>query len=115
MAEVSQHDTIIYTDHRAALGITKQVTFSTTSTDNFNFRLVRVSDYVQRFRLDIKHKPGKLHIIPDVLSRLATTNENPTMKQKKGKLNALFIITLIELQDDFKQRFSNGVTGWIRS
>ena len=88
MVEASQHPTIVYTDHGAALGIAKQVTLSTTSTDKLNLRLVRASDYVQRFRLDIRHKPGKLHIVPDALSRLETTNVDTSMKEDQGELDS---------------------------
>lgn len=107
MVEASQHTTIVYTDHGAALGIAKQVTLSTTSTDKLNLRLVRASDYVQRFRLDIRHKPGKLHIVPDALSRLATSNQDPTMSEE-GELDVLFTTSMVSLHDDFRKVISNG-------
>lgn len=49
----------MYTDHGAALGIAKQITLSTSSTDKLNLRLIWASDYMQRFSLIIHHKPGK--------------------------------------------------------
>lgn len=82
--------TIIYTTYEIALGIAKQVTLFTFSTDKFNLRPVRAFDYVQNFRFDIRHKPGRLHIIPNVLSRLTTTNNDFMMKQNKGELDVLF-------------------------
>ena len=103
LIEASQHPTVVYTDHGAALGIAKQVTLSTSSTDKLNLRLVRASDYIQRFRLDIRHKPGRLHVVPDALSRLATTNEDPTMQNKdEGELDVLFTTSLVELSQDFR-------------
>ncbi len=39
-----------------------------------NLCLVRTSQFLQQFRLDVRHKPGKEHIIPDALSRLASMN-----------------------------------------
>ena len=63
--------TIIYTDHGAALGIAKQTTMSTSSTAKLNLRLIRASEYIQRFRnLEFRYKPGKQYIIPDALSYL---------------------------------------------
>ena len=63
--------TIIYTDHGSALGIAKQTTLTTSSTDKMNLRLVRASDYIQRFRnIEFRYKQGARHIIPDALSRL---------------------------------------------
>ena len=110
LIEASQTPTIVYTDHGAALGIAKQTTLTTTSTDKLNLRLVRASDYIQRFPLDIRHKPGKLHIVPDALSRLATTNSDPTMGNE-GELDVLtvdvlFTTSLVEMSDDFRQRLS---------
>lgn len=35
-----------------------------------NLWLVKVSQFLQQFKLDLCHKPGKKHIIPDVLSQL---------------------------------------------
>ena len=98
--------TVIYTDHGAALGIAKQTSLSTSSTDKLNLRLVRASDYIQRFNLDIRHKPGKQHIVPDALSRLASDNINAP--DHDGELDALFTVSLVEMDPDFKQRILDG-------
>lgn len=60
--------TIIHTDHGANIGIVKQISLFTMSTEKLNLRLIRASEYLQRFNLDIRHKPGKQHIVPDALS-----------------------------------------------
>ena len=39
-----------------------------------NVRLIIASQFLSQFRLDIRHNPGKEHIIPDALSRLASAN-----------------------------------------
>lgn len=39
-----------------------------------NLRLVRASHFLQYFELDVRYKLGKKHIIPDALSRLASSN-----------------------------------------
>jgi len=63
--------TIVYTDHTAALGIAKQILMTTLSTAKTNLRVVRASDFLQRFRnLEIRHKLGNKYIVPDALSRL---------------------------------------------
>ncbi len=46
------------------------------STMRLNVRLVRASQFLNGFRLTVRHKPGKEHIVPDALSRLASTNSN---------------------------------------
>ena len=74
LVESSSIPTVIYTDHGAALGIAKQTMLTTSSTDKLNFRLIRASDYIQRFNAELWHKSGAQHIIPDALSRLASLN-----------------------------------------
>ena len=39
-----------------------------------NLWLVTASQFLHQFRLDFRHKPNKEHIIPNALSRLASTN-----------------------------------------
>ena len=61
---------IIYIDHSATTFVVKQIKLTTNNSNKFNFRLIRASIYVSQFEFDVKHRPGKLHVIPDVLSRL---------------------------------------------
>lgn len=63
-------------DHDAILEIAKQILLSTCSTDNLNLRLMQVSKYLQRFYIKICYKSGNQHIVPDILSWLASTNLN---------------------------------------
>ena len=97
---------IIYIDHGAALGIAKQTSLSTSFTDKLNLRLVRASDYIQRFNLDIRHKFGKQHIVSDALFRLVSDNINAL--DHDGELDALFTVSLVEMDSDFKQRILDG-------
>lgn len=62
-----------------------------------NLRLVRASQFLQQFQLDVRHKPGKKHIIPDALSRLASASRYPDPEH--SELDALFIYntTLVEM------------------
>ena len=63
-----------------------------------NLRLVRASQFLQQFKLDVCHKPGKKHIILDALSRLASTNTRHSDPQH-SELDALFTYntTLVEI------------------
>lgn len=119
MVESSEHHTIIYTDHAATLGIMKQTSLNTTSTEKLNLRLVKASEFLQRFRLDVRYKPGKTHFMPDALSKLVSreTKRQPYDQQDEGILDTLHAVALetwalatsmVELSDDFKQRVREG-------
>ena len=63
--------TMVYTDHGSALPIAKQTTLSTSSTIRLNLRVVRASEYIQRFRnIEFRYKPRAKYIVLDVVSRL---------------------------------------------
>ena len=97
--ESSQVKIIIQTDHSAIIDILQQSSItSTTSTMRLNLRLVRVSQFLQQFRLDVRHKLRKEHIVPDALSRLASANSSPT-DVRHSELDALFLYntTLVKI------------------
>jgi len=71
MVEAVDKPTIVQTDHSATPSIIRQVKLTTSSTDKLNLRLIRASQYLSQFELDIRYKPGKTHIVPDALSRLS--------------------------------------------
>ena len=116
MIEASRHDTVIYTDHSAAVSLVRQTSLNTTSVDKLNLRLIRASEYLQRFRLDVRYKPGKVNIVPDALSRLASRDYKPS----DSSLDSLyadvspivsvccFPVSLVEMNDDFRQRLLRG-------
>ena len=113
----SSPTTIMYTDYGAALGIAKQTTLTTSSTAKLNLRLVRASDYIQRFHnLHFRHKPGKQHIVPDALSRLNSSSSTcPDTSGHEGELNALYgfaytTTVLVELHPDLKKQLLDGYT-----
>ena len=105
MAE-SSPKTIVYTDHGAALQIAKQTSLTTSSTAKLNLRLIRASDYMQRFRnLELRHKPGAQHVVPDALSRLRPNNVEAD--HSEGELDALWahaytVSTLVEMSTELK-------------
>ena len=112
---------VIYTDHSAAVQISRQTTLSTSSTDKLNLRLVRASQYLSGFNLAVRHKAGKANIVPDALSRLQADVEPD---EKQAVLESLYgstvstlaeqvvplevvpvyHTTLVEMNDDFKKR-----------
>ena len=71
--------TIIFTDHAAAVGLSNQTSLvTTTCTDKLNLKLVRASAYLSQFRLRVIYRPGKIHFVPDALSRLqGAPNDRP--------------------------------------
>jgi len=66
--------TIVYTDHAAAVEIEHQFNLNTITVKKLNLRLVRASEYLQRFQLKIQYKSGKTNIISDTLFRLFSSN-----------------------------------------
>ena len=116
--------TIIYTDHSAAVPISRQTTLTTSSTDKLNLRLVRASQYLSSFNIALRHKAGKSNVVPDALSRLPAHIPQMDDVNKEGILDILYghpvkvaneeldgiptqvtyHVTLVEMSDDFKQR-----------
>ena len=103
---------VVYTNHDVALDIVKQIFFSSSSTNKLNLRLIRVSNYFQRFNLDIRHKSDKQHIVSNALFRLAFANIEIRIEaiDVEEKLDALFIISLVELDEDFRQKIIESYT-----
>lgn len=104
--------TVLYTDHGSALDIAKQISLSTSSTAKLNLRLIRASEFIQRFRnLEFRHKPGREYIVSDALSRLfnfAATEVAICEEIVEGELDALhgyvyIIISLVELSPELRK------------
>ena len=72
MIEAFIYKIITYTGFFAAFFIIRQTSFNIISVEKLIFRLVKTSEYFQRFRFEILYKPGKANIIPEVLFRSAT-------------------------------------------
>lgn len=71
----SHHPIVVLTDHESTKGIVNHSTLNTTSTDRANRRLINAAIYLDAYRLDVVHLPGRLNLVPDALSRLATSDE----------------------------------------
>lgn len=115
MVDALEHKTIVYTDHSATLSIIRQTTLTTSSTDKLHLRLIRASQYLSQFRLDVRHKAGKLHFVPDALSRLQVRKDRAMTetKQEESTLDSLTTYadsatTLIALDESFKDRLHEG-------
>jgi hypothetical protein len=70
----------IFTDHGAITGIVKQKSMETESIERSNLLLIRASNYLQSFNLEIMHKLRIKHIVLDAFSRLqAAKSQKPTI------------------------------------
>ena len=80
-----------------------------SSTMRMNVRLIRASQFLRKFHLIVRHKPGKKHIIPDALSRLASTNSSGH-DAEYAELEALFVYhtTLMRINPDLVKRILDG-------
>ena len=118
MVESSEQPTRIYTDHAASLGIVKQTSLNTVSVEKLNLRLVRASEYLQRFRLDVRYKPGRSHFMPDALSRFASCeSKRRPDAEHEGVLDVLhataienwaLTTSIVKLSKDFRTRLIEG-------
>ena len=55
-----------------------------------NLRLIRASDYIQRFNLKIRYKSNKIYIVSNALFKLISFNIEKSFT--KSELNALFVL-----------------------
>ena len=111
MVETLEKPTRIYTDHVTIVGIVRQSSLNTISIEKFNLRLIRASKYLKCFRLEVRYKPNRTHVIPDALSQLASREARTG--GEKGVLNTLHAeakklwnnpILTITLSEIFKKR-----------
>ncbi len=74
-----------------------------------NLRFVKASQYLQQFKLDVRHKPGKEYIIPDALSRLASANIGQA-DPSYSTFDAIFTYntTLVEIHPELISRILAG-------
>ena len=98
---------IIYTDHDVALSIFKQISMIIIFTDKLNLRLIKVSDYIQRFELKLRHKSDKAHIIFNTLFKFVSINIIIDTTHDENELDALFITAVIDLNKVFRKKIMN--------
>lgn len=75
-----------------------------------NLRLVRASQYLSQFELDVRYKPGKQHIVPDTLSRLTSTEHAPPTQTLDDILEhgiriqtSCYNSTMLEVSTEFRE------------
>jgi hypothetical protein len=117
LVEASEKPAIVWTDHAATVGIAKQTSMSTTSTDKLNLRLIQAAQYIQQFRLELYHKPGRTNIVPDALSRLPSdadpAPDTAVLDALHGFTNDqtasyAFTTSLVEVSPELKAALQNG-------
>ena len=95
----------------------RQSSINITSTKKLNLRLIRTSEYLQRFRLEIRHKPDKTNVIPDALSRL--TSRSYRAKTDEFILDTVedFPVSVITVNKAFRRRLLDGYqeSRWVRA
>lgn len=74
-AGTREKTTTIFTDHSAATFIARQTSLTSSSVEKLNLRLIRASQYLSQFNLRVIYRPGKIHLVPDALSRLLGSME----------------------------------------
>lgn len=71
MLQATAATTFIFTDHHAVERLSKHYNLTTTTcTDKLNLKLLRGSQYLSQFNIDVRYRPGRIHLVPDALSRL---------------------------------------------
>ena len=103
---------MVYTNYGSALPIAKQTTLSTLSTIRLNLRVVRASEYIQRFRnIEFRYKPRAQYIVLDALSRLQLiTSETDYLEGELDSLqaHAYTVTALVEMSPELKTRLLEG-------
>jgi len=123
LIEAVEQSTIIYINHAAAVEIKRQFSLNTTAVKKLNLRLVRASEYLQRFQLKIQYKSGKTNIIPDALFRLLSSNnvhehlasreyqsesDESILKALQADVStATYAETLVKVSPELQQRLKN--------
>ena len=108
-AVIASRVTIVYTDHFAAIGIIRQSSMNTIFIEKLNLRLIRAFEYLQRFRIELRHKPGKINIVPDALSRLAS-RATSDRSEEDSILDVVdsFPVSVISVSEAFRNRVAKG-------
>jgi hypothetical protein len=110
--EFSYTPTCIFIDHGVITGIVKQKSMETESIKRSNLLLIRASNYLQSFNLEITYKPGIEHMVLDVFSRLqAAKSQKPTITTELDfdYISAYnFITSLYDISPEFCKKLEVG-------
>ena len=86
MIETIKNIIVVFTNHVVNTFIAKQTTMNSNNTDKLNLRLVRAFVYLSQFRLKMKYKSKKNHVVSNALSKLTSDNEQID-RNSKNKLD----------------------------
>ena len=95
--ETFQYFIVIFTNYVVNVFITKQTTLFFNNTNKLNFRFVRAFTYLSQFRLNIRYRLNKQHVLSNVLFCLSTNrffmnnDENLNLKNYYVDLKNSFI------------------------
>ena len=76
-----KHITIVFINYIINISIVKQTTLINNNTNKLNFRLIKTFIYLFQFKLNIKYRFDKKHVISNVLSRFSFDNELTTLRR----------------------------------
>lgn len=107
--EVGQGIITVFIDYSAATFISNQTNLLTASSERPNLRLIRASQYLPQFDIDVRYRPGKIHLVPDALSRLlgdttASPNASSLDELTISKAEFAFTAILVEMSPDYRTR-----------
>ena len=128
----STSQVMIYIDYFVIINIVKQIKLSFFNIDKLNLKLIRTFIYLFQFRLNVRHKFEKQHIISNALFKLSsivnfitrffdfsknilnmtyhvrTVNSTKRFSNiSKVILNMIHHVTLIKMSQNFKLKFKN--------
>ncbi|KXG45644.1 uncharacterized protein PGRI_034110 [Penicillium griseofulvum] len=102
---------VIYTDHSATCEIARHTHLGSSAVDKLNKRLIRASQYLSQFNLDIRHRPGKSNLVADGLSRLQYDMPHPNSDELEEIIDFdvhAFSITTVRIDDAYAEAMRKG-------
>ena len=103
---------IIYTDHASTKGIMSHTNLGSSCVDKLNRRLIRASQYVSQFSLDIRHRPGASNVPADSLSRLPSTQKSPESSNVLDEIlmhdGRAFYMSTAQIDPAYAAKFRDG-------
>lgn len=110
MIEFIKLSTILYTNHFATISIARQISLVFTNVNKLNLRLMRVSQCLSMFELNIWYKLNIRNIVFDALSRLLERCSESVLFSKddedirKTLHICVWSATLVEMFSKFRKR-----------
>lgn len=103
--DFSVHIILIFTNHTVATNMARQVKLVSFSANKLNLRLVRASQYLSQFNLNVRYRSEKIHLVSDTLSRLLSSSAVDIDFSILDDLSInAFNVTLVEISEDFRKQ-----------